>query len=110
MRTYKMLFACTLLLCTQIAISQTRITGKVTDASSGSPLEGVSIKIKGSKLGTITNKDGVYSIQGASTNVLVFSYVGYADQEVNINDQTTIDIKLVTAITDLGQVVTVGTR
>jgi len=110
MRTVKMLLAFALFFCIHAALAQTRFTGRVTDSITGSPLEGVSIKIKSSKAGTTSNKDGVFSIQVSSSDVLVFSYVGYTDQEVNVNDQTNIEVKLVPVITDLGQIVTVGTR
>jgi len=105
-----MLLAFALFFCIHAALAQTRFTGRVTDSITGSPLEGVSIKIKSSKAGTTSNKDGVFSIQVSSSDVLVFSYVGYTDQEVNVNDQTNIEVKLVPVITDLGQIVTVGTR
>lgn len=110
MRTVKMLLALVLLFCIHAASAQTRITGRVTDATSGSPLEGVSVKVKSSKAGTTTNKDGVFSIQASPPDVLVFSYVGYTDQEISVSAQTSIDVKLVAAITELGQVVTIGTR
>src|SRR3954454_19328031 len=110
MRTVKMLLAFALFFCMHASFAQTRITGRVTDATTGSPLEGVSVKIKSSKVGTTTNKDGVFSIEASSSDALIFSYVGFADQEVNVNTQTTIDVKLLGSITDLGQVVTVGTR
>jgi iron complex outermembrane receptor protein len=110
MKTIKMLLAIACMLCTYTAFTQARVTGRVTDATSGSPLEGVSVKIKSSHTGTITNKDGVFSVQTSSSDVLVFSYVGYADQEVPVNGQTSIDVKLVASITELGQVVMVGTR
>jgi iron complex outermembrane receptor protein len=101
MRTVKMLLAFALFFCIHAALAQTRFTGRVTDSITGSPLEGVSIKIKSSKAGTTSNKDGVFSIQVSSSDVLVFSYVGYTDQEVNVNDQTNIEVKLVPVITDL---------
>jgi iron complex outermembrane receptor protein len=111
MRTIKMLLALTLLFCCMHSThAQTRIAGRVTDSTGGSPLEGVSVRIKSTKAGAITNKDGVFSIQASSSDVLIFSYVGYAEQEVSVNGQTTIDVKLVPVFTDLGQVVTIGTR
>src|SRR5215472_1399854 len=111
MRTIKMLLALTLLFCCMHSThAQTHIAGRVTDSTGGSPLEGVSVRIKSTKVGAITNKDGVFSIQASSSDVLIFSYVGYAEQEVSVNGQTTIDVKLVPVFTDLGQVVTIGTR
>jgi iron complex outermembrane receptor protein len=109
MRIIKMLLALSLLLCIQTAFSQT-ISGKVTDASSGAPLEGVSVKVKSSGSGTVTNKQGDFTIKAASSDILVFSYVGYADQEISVGSKTSITVLLVSVITDLGQVVMVGTR
>ncbi|HXL57762.1 MAG TPA: carboxypeptidase-like regulatory domain-containing protein, partial [Chitinophagaceae bacterium] len=110
MKTVKILLILALFLCTHHAFSQTKITGRVTDAANGTPLEGVSVKIKSTKTGTLTNKDGAFSIQVSSSDVLVFSYVGYLDQEINVNGQTSIDVKLAASIAELGQVVMVGTR
>src|SRR6266487_4974349 len=104
MKTVKLLLILALFLCTHHAFSQTKITGRVTDAANGTPLEGVSVKIKSTKTGTLTNKDGAFSIQVSSSDVLVFSYVGYLDQEINVNGQTSIDVKLAASIAELGQV------
>lgn len=68
------------------------VTGMVTD-SNGEPLIGVSILVKGTSNGTITDMNGNYKITAANKNaVLVFSYIGYRAQEVALNEQSTVNI------------------
>lgn len=77
------------------AFAQLAVTGQVTDAGTGESLIGVNIMVKGTAQGTITDLDGNYSInlsEGAET--LVFSFVGYASQEIAVNQQSTIDVTL----------------
>jgi len=71
------------------------ISGRVTDQRTGQGLPAVSITIKGTTEGTVTKDDGTFSISvPARTKVLVFSSVGFADQEVNISKSSTINIAL----------------
>ena len=83
------------------------VTGTVT-GENGTPLAGVSVQIKGTTKGTITNADGHYSINTSDNDVLVFSYVGYTSQEVPISGRTEINITMVTANAELTQVVVIG--
>jgi TonB-linked SusC/RagA family outer membrane protein len=84
------------------------ITGKVT-ADDGSPLPGVTVLLKGSSSGTTTDTDGVYRLQASDPNgILVFSFIGYATQEVSIGTRTSIDVSMAADITELGEVVVVG--
>jgi TonB-linked SusC/RagA family outer membrane protein len=84
------------------------ITGRVTD-SKGAPLSGVSIKIKGSDAGTVSDEDGKYRIVGADRNVvLVFSYVGYATQEFLVGHHTQINVSLTEQLSNLSDVIVVG--
>ena len=63
------------------------VTGKVTDANS-EPIPGVNIIVKGTTLGTTTDANGVYVIEVPGENqVLVFSFIGYAPQEVAVNNR-----------------------
>jgi len=87
--------------------AQTPVSGTVTD-SSGKPLAGVSVQKKNSKIGTVTNTQGVYTINAASTDVLVFSYVGYEPQNVSVGNRTTVDISLSSASAQLNEVVVIG--
>ena len=70
------------------------ISGTVTDTS-GNPLSGVSVMVKGTSKGTVTNAAGVYSIDVPDNNVtLVFVYVGYTIQEIPVNGDT-VDVSLI---------------
>src|SRR5678815_2416638 len=67
------------------------ITGKITD-DANKPLEGVTIQVKGTKTVTLSKKDGSFSITAPSANsVLVFTSVGFREQEVPINGKTQLD-------------------
>jgi TonB-linked SusC/RagA family outer membrane protein len=84
------------------------VTGIILDANTGEPLPGVSILIKGTASGVITDADGRFSINVTPENVLVFSYVGYLDEEVAVGPQTEITLKLSPDIVGLEEVVVVG--
>jgi TonB-linked SusC/RagA family outer membrane protein len=83
------------------------VTGRVT-GENGTALTGVSVQIKGTTKGTLTNVEGQYSINTSETDVLVFSYVGYTTQEQPVNGRTEINVTLVTANAELTQVVVIG--
>lgn len=85
-----------------------QITGKVTEATSHQPLPGVSVLIKGTTTGTITDMDGNYTIEASPNDVLVFSFVGYLNEEVKVGDQTKIDVTLAEDIIGLDEVVVTG--
>lgn len=86
--------------------SRQRVSGRISDAATGEPLPGASILIEGTTTGTVTGLDGDYSIlvSGGET-VLVFSFLGYVDQQVTVGNQQTIDIKLEEDITSIDEVV-----
>lgn len=89
-------------------VQQQAVSGKVTDEE-GNPLPGVTVVVKGSTQGTVTNADGIYSIPDVAENtVLVFSFVGMRSQEINIGDQKTIDVILTTDMIGIEEVVAVG--
>ncbi|MBB4108192.1 TonB-dependent receptor [Pedobacter zeae] len=83
------------------------ISGRVTDETDG-PLPGVSIKIKGAAYGTQTDNDGRYKINATNNDVLVFSYMGYAAQEIQVGTQVIINVKLKVANENLDEIVIVG--
>lgn len=91
------------------AIQQQRsVSGTVTDEA-GQPLPGVTVVIKGTTQGTVTDFDGVYSVSDVSAkDVLVFSFVGMKSQEVIISNQSSINIKMVADAIGLEEVVAVG--
>ena len=87
---------------------QKKLTGKVVDES-GQPIPGVSILVKGTDQGTITNVDGIYEIANLNEEaVLVFSFVGFVNQEVVVSNQSTLNITLVEDVQGLDEVVVVG--
>jgi hypothetical protein len=73
-----------------IADQEMTVTGKVTDEKG--PLSGVNIVLKGSKVGVITDINGMYTFPKSlsSGDVLVFSFLGYDKQEVKIDSKTTV--------------------
>ncbi|TAF93858.1 MAG: SusC/RagA family TonB-linked outer membrane protein [Cytophagia bacterium] len=82
------------------------IRGKVTAAEDGTTLPGVSVVVKGSTTGTVTDGQGSYQLNLPETaKTLVFSFVGYASQEINIGNASTIDAKLGTDTKQLSEVV-----
>ncbi|MEO8796138.1 MAG: carboxypeptidase-like regulatory domain-containing protein, partial [Daejeonella sp.] len=85
------------------------ISGKVTDSKDQQPLIGVSVKVKGTPSGTSTGVDGTFRLSVASNaSSLLFTYLGYNNQEVSINGRTTINIAMDPSATSLNEVVVVG--
>lgn len=86
-----------------------KVSGKVT-GDGGRPVSGASVLVKGTTIGTTTNNDGGFELNAPSgKSVLVISSVGFADQEIDINNRATINVSLVTgASTTLEDVVVVG--
>ena len=85
-----------------------KITGTVKDAQGGT-LPGVSVKLKGTSTVTLTSGDGKFSITVPSTqSVLVFSYIGYDAKEVNVGNETNLQVTLQDQNNSLNDVVVVG--
>lgn len=84
------------------------ISGRVTD-SVGTPLIGVSVQVKGTGKGTITDANGHFTLEVPNKNaILVFSYIGYRPKEVAVNGQSYIQVVLEGNISQLSQLVVVG--
>jgi TonB-linked SusC/RagA family outer membrane protein len=97
------------LLLGNFAMAQkTVLTGKVTDSSSGETLPGVSIVIKGTTTGTISDFNGGFTINVERGASLIFSYVGYITQEIKVDAQKTLNISLQTDTKQIDEVVVVG--
>ena len=100
------------LLClSAIAMAQNvTLTGRVTDAKDGTALSGVSVTSKRTRSGAKTDVKGDFSITVPSGNTtLVFSFVGFATQEVNVGGSTNLDVKLIASdAASLNEVVVVG--
>lgn len=84
------------------------IRGKIADAQ-GASLPGVNVTVKGTQKGAVSDGDGNYQLNGVPAKAtLVFSFIGYLAQEVEINNRSTIDITLQADVKALNEVVVVG--
>nr|WP_262917638.1 TonB-dependent receptor [Cognataquiflexum rubidum] len=83
------------------------VKGTVVDEQNR-PIPGVTILVKGTTIGTTTDLDGVYSLQAPENAVLIFSFIGFTSQEVNVGNRSVIDLVLMEDISSLGEVVVVG--
>ncbi|TMM56738.1 TonB-dependent receptor [Maribacter algarum] len=89
------------------AVSAQTVSGTVADSSG--PLPGASVVVKGTTNGTQTDFDGNYSIDNVGSGAtLVFSYIGYANQEIAVGGQNTINVVLAEDASQLEEVVVVG--
>jgi TonB-linked SusC/RagA family outer membrane protein len=106
MRKFTLLIAFLLIAGMQAALAQIEVKGTVTDAADGTPLPGVSIIVKGTILGTITDVDGKYLLSVPSGyNELIYSFVGMITQETKIDGRTSIDIAMNEDVVGLEEVV-----
>lgn len=85
------------------------INGTVIDQITGLPMEGATVSVKGTKISTVTNKNGQFSISVPEGKAdLIIGYIGYAEQVISVGNNTTIAVKLYSSASDLNQVVVVG--
>jgi len=98
-----LLFLC-LFIAGNVVYAQT-VSGTVSD--SNGPLPGVNVKVQGTSVGTQTDFDGNYSLD-ANNGTLVFSYIGYATQEIEVAGQSTINVTLDEDASELDEVVIIG--
>ena len=84
------------------------ISGKVTSIDDGSGLPGVNVVVKGTTTGTITDFEGNYSINVSDGTILVFSFIGYANEEVEVGTRSVIDLQMSADVTQLSEVVVVA--
>ncbi|CAH0194676.1 TonB-dependent receptor SusC [Pedobacter sp. Bi27] len=82
------------------------VKGQVTDAKG--PIPGVSVKLKGGAATTVTDASGKFSIKVPEDATLVFTYVGYVDQEIQVKNQSNINVRLLENNQNLSEVVVVG--
>jgi len=110
----RILLTCVMLMLagiTTVAFAQNRtVSGKVTGSDDGLPLIQVTIQLKGTFEGIATNQDGEYRLPvPASGGTLVFSYLGYVDQEIKlVPNQSVYNVIMVPDATSLGEVVVTG--
>lgn len=98
-----------LLLLSQTSFSQTfPVSGKIT-SSTGEALAGVTVQVKNGRASAVTNIDGNFQINApSSSSVLVFTYVGFGDQQIPINGQRQLYISLSASTSSLEDVVVIG--
>jgi hypothetical protein len=89
------------------AQNQVQVQGTILD-STGEPLPGVNVVIKGTTSGTVSDLDGKYSLNTPSDAVLIFSFVGFMSQEIPVNNQTEINVTLADDTADLDEFIVVG--
>ncbi|RXG11347.1 TonB-linked SusC/RagA family outer membrane protein [Leeuwenhoekiella aestuarii] len=100
-------FALGLLLLTQFAFAQQKtVTGTVTDGNN-MPLPGVNIVVQGTSVGTQTDFDGNYSVRAEQGQELIFSYVGFEEQQKTVGATSIINVEM-TAGESLDEVIVVG--
>ena len=108
-RTSLLFLGLLLFLGMSVSFAQSKkITGKVTSADDGSALPGVTVTIKGTGKGTQTDGSGAYSIDAASNQTLVFTFVGMSTQEITVGSKNVIDVSLAGDDNQLEQLVVVG--
>lgn len=102
-----------LMFCEQIVLAQATpagehtVTGRITDEQN-EPLIGVTILLEGTSIGTYSDIDGFYSITVPEDGILVFSYVGFKGQKVEVNGRSKIDCSMLADLEALEEVVVVG--
>jgi TonB-dependent starch-binding outer membrane protein SusC len=108
-RRFRYVFMLTLAMClTSALFAQISVQGKVID-NNGQALSGVSVLVKNTSNGTTTDNTGSFSISVPNTRaVLVFSYVGFPTQEMEVGSKTTLDVTLSALSGQLNEVVVVG--
>lgn len=108
-KTIYCLMLSTLLFIGNAAFAQV-ITGVVTTADKNEPLPGVNVVQKGSSIGAVTDAKGAYSVKltGTGAITLTFSFIGYVTQEVPVNNQSVISVKLEPDTRSLNEVVVIG--
>lgn len=94
-------------LINDIRVIHANVTGTVTDVN-GDPLPGVNVIEQGTRIGTITDIDGRFSINVDNDAVLVFSFIGFISQEINVDGRSTINVVMSEDIQSLEEVVIVG--
>jgi TonB-linked SusC/RagA family outer membrane protein len=106
--TYKMMENNLVLVSPKALLQQVIVKGTVK-SSAGEPLPGVNVIIKGTAVGVVTDLNGHYEIAVPSSNaMLVYSFIGYVSEEIEVGSQTEINVNLVESIESLEEVVVIG--
>lgn len=107
--TYKILDNNLIVIASRETLQQPKVTGTIADASTGEPIIGANIVVEGTTYGTVTDVDGKFSIEVPKSDaVLVVSFIGYNTERVLLKGQSILNIKLISDIKSLEEVVVVG--
>lgn len=106
--TLKSVVLLLMLLALPVAMAAQSVKGTVTDAQSGEPLIGVTVKTLDGKGMAVTDFDGHYDVQAQADARLQFSYVGYENVVVSVNSRRTIDVKMSQDVNTLEDIVVIG--
>ena len=83
------------------------VSGIVSDEG-GLPMPGVGIRVKGTTISTVTDKDGRFTVESDANSTLVFSFIGYTTQEVPLNGRTSLNVRMAETAAALSEVVVIG--
>lgn len=110
MKKLCLLLACVVFVGVNFLQAQTvQITGTITSSEDGQPIPGVSIQVKGTTIGVVTDLQGNYSINVPQTaTTLVVSFLGFRTQEIEIQGRQVINLQLEFDVLDLEEIVVVG--
>jgi TonB-linked SusC/RagA family outer membrane protein len=108
LRLFLMLIIANMLISVNAFAQSKTISGVVTDANGDDPLIGVSIVLKGTTTGTVTDIDGKFSLEANTGDVLIFSFIGYLNTEVTVANQASISVSMETDMVGLDEVVVIG--
>ena len=110
MKKVKLFFTAVLVLIASSAWAQSQVSGVVTDASTGEPLTGAAVMVKGTRTGTSATSDGTYSLRVSNPQeaVLVFSFYGFKTVEVPVSGRSRIDVAMEVDATTLDDVIIVA--
>lgn len=84
-----------------------KVTGTITDTS-GEPIMGASVTVKGTSKGAISDRDGKFTVEASSSDILVISYISFHTQEIKVGTQTDLTIVLLENVTMLDDVIAIG--
>ncbi len=106
-KTITLLFSMVLITCGMCLAQDITIRGKIKDKN-GASLPGVSVNVKNLRNAVSSTSDGSYQIAAPGNATLVFTMLGYATQEVAVNNRTQIDVELQESVSELSSVVVIG--
>ena len=106
-RRLSLTLASLLLLMTAVLAQEITVTGTVVDPNGGT-MPGVNVVIKGTAKGTATDSQGRFTISAPADATLIFTFIGFKNQEVAIGNRTTIDVTIEEDPTSLDEVVVIG--